>query len=154
MDDILMFFVESPEWDSEAFCKDFEESTCYVPPLELEAGRQDVFLETSLEIKEGRLRYWLKNDNCGKHNKIWRYQHFGSHMPYIQKRAVLTACLKKVHEMACDKAALFQSAINKLQEFKRLSYPRHMLRAACTYIGASRGEATWLDVRDSLDSLY
>ena len=105
----------------------------YVPPLELlEAGRhEDAFLETSIELRNGQLRYWLKNDNSNGEKNIWRYQHFGSHAPYLQKRGVLTACLQKVQKIACDKTALFESALHKLREFRQLCYPRHMLKAAC-----------------------
>jgi hypothetical protein len=149
MDDIIMFWAENPTWNSEQFISDFEKSTCYFPPLELEAGRQNTFLETTIAVKsDGELRHWLKNDNAEGHKKIWRYQHFGSHAPYLQKRAVLTACLKKVHQHASDKDALIQSAFCKLREFEQLLYPRHMLKAACTFLAVSLQCRTWFDIRD------
>ena len=149
MDDIIMFWKEKPEWDSTRFIADFEKSTCYFPPLELEAGRQDTFLETTIELDErGELRHWLKNDNADGSDRIWRYQHFGSHAPYKQKRAVLTACLRKVHQHASDEKALILSAIQKMREFERLFYPRHMLKAACTFMAASLRSPVWFDIRD------
>ena len=146
MDDIILKYAKHDQWDHAQFCKDFQESTCYVPPLKLEEGRQDTFLETRMNTRTGE--YWLKNDNEDGVTRVWRYQHFWSHTSYEQKRAVLTSCLLKVHQMASNKSVLRTSAAAKLREFARLRYPRHMLKAACTYIAASRGERTWLDVRD------
>ena len=83
-------------------------------------------------------------------NAFGEDQHFGSHAPYAQKRAVLTACLKKVHKHACDQDALVQSATHKLREFQALMYPSHTLKAACTYMAASLGEPTWFNIRDSV----
>ena len=148
MDDILLAYIQRPDWDYERFCKDFASSTCYVPPLKLEDGRQDTFLETTFNVQGNTIRYKLKNDNSGGLNKVWRYQHFWSHTAYIQKRAVLTGCLKKVQRMASDRGMLYESATEKLAEFTKLCYPKHMLRAACTYMAATQNERIWLDVRD------
>ena len=148
MDDILLVYAKHDQWDHEKFCKDFAESTCYVPPLKLEEGRQDTFLETRMDTNAAE--YWLKNDNEDGSARVWRYQHFWSHTAYEQKRAVLPSCLLKVHRMASNAHVLRASAASKLSEFFELRYPRHMLKAACTYIAASQGERVWLDIRDEL----
>lgn len=149
MDDILVAYAENQTWDHERFCEDFEESTCYVPPLKLELGRQNTFLETSFMVDDKNgIRYKVKNDHEDGVTRVWRYQHFCSHTPYIQKRVVLTSCLLKVHKMAGDNEMRYYSAIAKINEFKKLGYPRHMLKAACTYIAATQGERSWLDIRD------
>ena len=49
--------------------------------------------------------------------KVWRYHHFHSNAPFLQKRATLTACLKKVHAMASDAGMLKASALDKVAEF-------------------------------------
>ena len=117
----------------------------------LEDGTQNTFLETTFEIRNNRFRWWLKNDNmAGQNPTKWRYQHWSTHTPYLQKRALLTACLRKVGKMASDSDALYASAIQKLAEFIRLKYPRNVLRACCTYLGASTGEGTWINVRRTL----
>ena len=149
MDDILLVYADNSRWDHESFCADITRSTCYVPPLTLTEGKLDTFLETRFAVDtNGDLRFWLKNENEGGCNTVWRYQHFHSYAPHTQKRAVLTSCLQKVHKMASDTAVLYRSACHKVAEFVKLSYPRYMLRAACTYMAASHGERTWLDVRD------
>ena len=150
MDDILLFFAKSGEWDYEKFCQDFEESQCYHPPLTLTDGTPNTFLETRFHITtDNEIRFWLKNDNeYGK--KVWRYQHYDSHAPFLQKRALLTACLKKVNAMASDRDTLYMSAMAKLREFHQLGYPYGMLVAACNFVGASMAERRWLDVRDAL----
>ena len=65
----------------------------------------------------------------GQPPRIWRYAHFYSYS-LAQKRAVLSACLKKIHRMASDDPALVSSAVQKLAEFRRLCYPRPLLRSA------------------------
>ena len=151
MDDILMLRAKSDRWDADGFARDFESSTCYMEPLKLESGKPDTFLETRIRIEpDGTIRHWLKNDNEQGQNNVWRYHHYHSHMPHLQKRAILTACLRKVHTMASDKEVLATSATYKIQEFLRLQYPPQMVRAACTYLAASTAEKTWLDVRDAI----
>ena len=82
-----------------------------------------VFLETTFEIREnGELKYWLKNDNA-KERKIWRYQHWRSHAPFAQKKALVITCLRKVHKMASDRRRRYLSAIDKVREFIALDYP-------------------------------
>ena len=46
MDDVLMLLVETPKWEKDRFMDDFEKSHCYWPPLKLEEGGKDTFLET------------------------------------------------------------------------------------------------------------
>ena len=109
-------------------------------PLEFRIGR------------DGSLAYWLKNDNA-KELKIWRYQHYRSHAPFAQKKALVIACLRKVHKMASDREQLFDSAIDKLREFVNLSYPLNLLRSACNLLAYTSGVRTWLAVRNSIDNI-
>ena len=152
MDDIIMVTANPPTgWDATRFRHDFEMSQCYMKPLKLEPGRQDTFLETRFCVTpSGHIRHWLKNDNEDGDRKVWRYQHLWSHAPFAQKRATLTATLRKVQAMASDADALRASGLNKIREFSQLQYPRAILKAACTYVAASGGERAWLDVRDTL----
>jgi hypothetical protein len=150
MDDILTVYAKSPTWDFTRFCKDFTRSECYHPPLRLTDGTHGTFLETRFELRDGKFRYWLKNDNDGSTKRVWRYMHYRSHAPYLQKRALVTSCLKKVHSMASDTHALKSSAHAKIHEFLQLQYPKHMLRSACTYVAATTNTRAWLDVRDSV----
>lgn len=55
-----------------------------------------------------------------------------------------------VHKMASDKLALRQSALQKLNEFKRLGYPPGLLRGVCNFMGATTGEGTWIGVRNAI----
>ena len=43
----------------------------------------------------------------------------------------------KVNKVAGDNEMRYYSAIARVNEFKKLGYPRHMLKAACTYIAAT-----------------
>ena len=101
MDDILCIYAKQPQWDHEAFVDNFCKSEVYVEPLRLEDGKDNTFLETRFEVKQDRINFWLKNEN-EKEKKIWRYNHFHSHSSFVQKRATLTACLKKTEAMASD----------------------------------------------------
>ena len=153
MDDILIVNATPPWWNKDAFFKDFERSECYHAPLKLEKGAENTFLETRFKVINGQFQYWLKNDNENGATKVWRYKHFISHAPYLQKRAVLAACLKKVQKMASNRELLFVSALEKIAEFLKLQYPSHVIRAVCTYLAASQGEYTWLDVRDQIHQI-
>ena len=151
MDDILMCYAESEKWDHEKFVEDFISSTCYHPPLELEDGAEGTYLETTFRWEGTRFAYKLKNENeAGKEPKIWRYKDFRSHAPFAQKRALITMLMKKVHGMASDRAMLTESAIQKISEFKRLNYPRGLLRGVCNYMYATTREGGWMDARDKL----
>ena len=82
--------------------------------------------------------------------EIRRYQEFNSHMPYIQKRGILNACVRKAQKMASDKETLRKSGLDKAQEFQRRGYPVGMLKAVCQYMGASQNDMTWMDVKNDI----
>ena len=116
--------------------------------LTLVDAREDTFLETTFSIEGGHIRHWLKNDNpIGGPTKVWRYQHWASCCSFEQRRATLSACLKKVQAMASDQHVLYKSALQKLDEFRRLAYPMAVLRGACTYMAACTGCFAWIRVR-------
>ena len=87
-----------------------------------------------------------KNDN-EEETKIWRYNHFPSHTSFVQKRATLTACLKKTENMASTMEMFKLSALNKIREFQRLRYPNSILKGACTFLAATTGSGAWMDVK-------
>ena len=58
--------------------------------------------------------------------------------------------MKKVHKMASDRAALTDSAIQKLAEFERLNYPKGLLRGVCNVMFATTREGGWMDARDQM----
>ena len=118
-------------------------------PLTLEDGKEGTFLETRFTIRGNEIVHWLKNDN-EKETKVWRYSHFHSHGSVIQKRATLTACLRKVENMASTKELMVQSARTKLQEFKNLAYPNSILKGACTFLAATTGNDAWIRVRNTI----
>ena len=153
MDDILVFYAEREGFNHEKFLTEFEESKCYLPPLRLEDGGANTFLETTFEVTpQNTIRHWLKNDNRpGNPPKIWRYAHYASQGTHQQKLAVMMACLIKVQKMASDPLARQHSAIDKLAEFKALSYPRKMLWSACTTMAVNTRDTTWFRVRDKCD---
>ena len=107
-------------------------------------------------IRGNRIRHKLKNDNEGGQAKIWRYKHFDDGSPFMEKRATLTACLKKVQQMITQMASDQQSdvfataALDKIAEFRRLRYPLSVLTKCCTYLGATTGVGQWFTVRDAL----
>ena len=147
MDDILMFYSRSGEWDHERFLKDFERSDCYMPPLCLEEGQAGTFLETNFQITSANgVRTWLKSNPSKGGN--WKYAHYGSHSSKAQKRAVLVACLKKINLMASDKGILTYSALMKLEEFRKLRYPVHLLRKVCAQVATTTGEGAWIGIRN------
>ena len=152
MDDILLIFSKNPGWDYKKFVADFERSECYQAPLTLEEGGRGTFLETTFELQaNGTFRHHLKNENnMGERPKIWRYTDWRSHGRYEQKRALITGRMRAVHKMASDKLALRQSALQKLNEFKRLGYPPGLLRGVCNFMGATTGEGTWIGVRNAI----
>ena len=142
--------METPTWNSDKFVADFIRSECYQKPLELEEGRDGIFLETSYEIRDNNIHYKLKNDNEDDPNKIWRYHHWHSITTVRQKVSTLHACLQKANK-ASTTQDIFASAMAKVvAEFRRLRYPLHVLRRACTRTGAVSGEGTWTNVARSL----
>lgn len=150
MDDILLVYADNPRWDADRFVNDMQSSVCYQEPLALERGHDGTFLETRFTIENNAFRYKLKNDNEGGAVKVWRYQHFHANAPFMQKRATLTACLKKVHHMCSDVENLRTSALDKVAEFRRLRYPLGLLRKACSYLGATTGVGEWITIRQLL----
>ena len=148
-----MFYRRTNWWDHERFLADFARSACYHPPLALEDAKEDTFLETTFAVNGGGIRHGLKNDNpMGGPPKVWRYQHWASYCSFEQKRATLSACLKKVHSMASDAEAVFTSAVQKLDEFRQLAYPKSVLRGACTYMAACTACYAWIRVRRVVDA--
>ena len=107
-------------------------------------------METRYWVQGKTIRHKLKNDNENGAIKIWRYHHWYSNTPFLQKRATLTACLRKVQQQASDPAALREGALDKIAEFRRLHYPLSVLQKACNYHGATSGEGTWITVRNAL----
>jgi hypothetical protein len=150
MDDILMVYAKTSSWDAEKFMADFTESQCYQKPLKLEAGKEGIFLETNYWAEGRNIKYKLKNDNANGESKVWRYQHWYSASPFLQKRATLTACLRKVQQMASAPEQILQGGLEKIAEFRRLRYPLSVLQKACSFLGASTAERTWITVRDAL----
>ena len=143
-----MLVNSTPDGAHTRIMKDFE-TKCYAPLKLLEAS-QDTFLETRFELEDNRLKYWLKNDNEGGERKIWRYQHYMSHTPFLQKQSVLTACLRKIQKMSSHPDTLYKSGMAKTKEFQNIGYPLRVLKGACTYLAASTGTKHWLDVRDDM----
>ena len=139
-----------PNSYTEAFLSDFVKSEVYHAPLKLEDGTPGTFLETTFEDDgKGPVRFWLKNDNKeGEEPKVWRYMDFRSHGPYMQKRALITSMMRKVHKMTSDRAARSQSAIQKLAEFRRLHYPKGLITGVCSFMGAVTGDNTWIRTRE------
>ena len=109
-------------------------------------------METPIWMKNNQIRHKLENDNEGSQTQIWRYKHFDGGSPFMEKRATLTACLKKVQLMASDgQADVFATAaLDKIAEFRRLRYPLSVLSKCCTFLGASTRVRQWFDVRDAL----
>ena len=81
---------------------------------------------------------------------MWRYQHFESNSPFMQKRATLTASLRKVQKMGSDPVNVADGALAKIAEFRNLRYPISVLRKACNYLGATTGNSVWITVRDTI----
>ena len=148
MDDVLVLYAKNGVWDHTHALRSLEHD-CYFPPLRLEPGADDIFLETQFRIVGGRrVRHWLKNENRpGEPPKIWRYAHWGCQSSIEQKKATLMACLRKVDKMASDQHALASSAWQKLAEFIRLGYPLKVLWNACTTLAVRTRRPQWFQVR-------
>ena len=101
-------------------------------------------------MEDGNIKHKLKNDNEGGKDNVWRYQHFYSNTAFLQKRATLTACLRKAQSMASDPQRVREGALEKITEFRRLRYPLSVLQKACNYLGAMSGEGMWITVRNAL----
>ena len=150
MDDVLLVYAENRHTRSLVD----ELKGCYHKPLKLEPAKPGTFLETTYDLGNGDdpeagIRFWLKNDNA-EHTTVWRYQHFHSYATFAQKRATLTACLRRVQRMASEPQVMRYSAIAKLAEFAKLGYPHTLLRKACTFLAATSGNGTWISVRNTI----
>jgi hypothetical protein len=128
-------------------------SCIYWPPLKLEDAKEATFLETTFELStDGKVEYWLKNDN--EHvKKIWRYQHWRSHAPFTQKKALVVMSLRKVHKMASSREARYKSAIAKLREFIALQYPTYLLKSTCNVLAFSTGDRIWITIRNRIEHI-
>ena len=73
-----------------------------------------------------------------------------SHASFQQKRALLVSCLRKVDKMANNTTLLIESAKLKLDEFKKLFYPRRFLFAICTMMAHETGKNAWRIARSSI----
>ena len=62
------------------------------------------------------------------------------------------ACMKKVQAMASDADALHGSALQKLEEFRRLCYPKAVMRGVCTYMAACTREYEWIKIRSVVEA--
>lgn len=146
MDDVILVTKNETKWDNKHFEKELTKY-CYVPPLSLEPSKEGVFLETEFEIQDNHITHRLKNDNKDAFKpQIWRYQHFNSYAPYIRKRAVITAALKKVQFHASDKQQCVLSGIDKVREFMVAGYPDSVIKY-CTNVMASQHDYwAWKEV--------
>ena len=54
--------------------------------------------------------------------------------------------------MASDGDAVYESGVQKLDEFRRLAYPKSVLRGACTYMAAVTACYAWIRVRHFVDT--
>ena len=101
-------------------------------------------------MEDGKLRYRLKNDNERGHRKIWRYHHYRSYVASNVKFATIMACLRKVSKMASDQEEMFNSAMDKVHEFRELEYPNTVLKEACRILGVTSKEKTWFEVHHTI----
>jgi len=62
------------------------------------------------------------------------------------------ACMKKVHAMASDESVLHVSALQKLEEFRRLHYPMTVMRGVCTYMSSCTGVYEWIKIRSVVET--
>ena len=144
MDDILLI-MRKYGWDWERFYAYFK-AECYMAPLTLEETADSTFLESTFEVKGGKIEYRLKNTNAEGGKKVWRYHSFDSYTPNTQKVSTMKAVLKKVDKMASDQAQRWRSAIYKLEEFSRLGYPAVIRRHACLAIAEEVDTALWREI--------
>ena len=57
--EVLETSIHYSRWDSQRFCNDFAESTCYHPPLKLVEGTNDtLILETRFKIENNKIKHW------------------------------------------------------------------------------------------------
>ena len=146
MDDIILVSKEETGWDSKRFQEEFTKQ-CYVPPLSLEPSKDGVFLETEFEVCKNQVAHRLKNDNRDAWNpQIWRYQHFNSYAPYLRKRAIIIAALKKVQFHASNKQQCILSAILKVREFMVAGYPDSVIKYCTNIMATNHDFWAWKEV--------
>ena len=120
----------------------------YDPPLVLEGGEKGIFLETEFTVTpDNRIDFKLENANA-QEQKVWRYHHYNSGQTYTIKRATMLATLQKVHRMASDDIQLRNSAMDKLNEFKKLGYPLGIRKYMCAIMARDTSNVSWRAVRN------
>ena len=129
--------------------EDFQRSDCYWAPLKLEDGKEDVFLETQIQIQGCTIRHKLKNENADG-PKIWRYAHVKSATQFKYKYATLIASLQKVQAMASDDSMLVGSAIDKLKEFILQGYSFNTISRACVHMAVVSRKQAWFMVKGNI----
>ena len=146
MDDIILLYSKRRGFDHQHLIESLE-TQCYLNPLTLEPGDPKTFLESTIEIRNNKIYYRLKNDNFFTQN-IWRYAHFDSYAPLSQKRGVLLSTMKKTHRMTSDCNQLIISAVQKLYEFVQIAYPKWVIRKVCNNMASTTREPTWFKIRE------
>ena len=147
-DDILAFVAKSPSWDETKFLEGLT-TECYFPPLSLERVESTDFLETTIQVHNGVVSWYLKNVNhIGCPAKVWRYQRFDSYATLEQKKTVMMGTLQKVNFYASNLNALFLSGMQKVAEFERLGYPAWLCKRMCARMAMASGSRVWFDIRD------
>ena len=128
-----------------------EDSKCYHPPLCLEDGSPNTFLETTFNItSQGDYAYWLKNVNIPETPcQVWRYAHYNSYGTPQSKIRVAKATLQKVWKMASNSDVLTSSALQKIYEFQQLQYPPTVIWQLCNYMAVKTRDPTWFRIRSS-----
>ena len=98
VDDIVLMTAKNEAWDHARFERDFETSI-YFPPLKLiDASERNHgnYLEMEFAVVKNQMVRRLKNENkIGEVPQVWRYQHFESHGPSMQKRALVSSSLQR-----------------------------------------------------------
>ena len=147
MDDLIVAYADTDEWDAAAFLQSVSDD-CYVAPLTLEPSKPGVFLETEFEVIRGRIVHRLKNDNTDANNpKVWRNQHYNSYSPFMRKRAAIIAALRKTVAQASDDTQIIVASIRKLHEYRAAGYPDSVLSDVCRHMGRLHSTSVWGAVR-------
>ena len=136
MDDILMFVRKAPRWDHERFLADFARSECYHPPLSLVDAKDNTFLDSVDRLKSG-------DTSIGRAAPP-------SSSGELPCRPASRRCIP--WRVTATSEALYLSALQKLDEFRRLAYPTSVLRGACTYMAACTSCYAWIRVRHVVDA--
>ena len=124
MDDILLLANKNSNIDTDSLIKDFESSTCYMPPLKLEAADQGTFLETFIYNKGDKMEWRLKNKNEPHElQKFYNYQHFHSYSPKHTKIGAVIGVFKKINRLCSNPTQKAIALQHKIKEFTELKYP-------------------------------